>query len=146
MQRLAEERCGCCDCEPCECCEKCGKRPCCCPKGEGLDPRAMLTQHTTRHVFEYTVPPGYGSGQGEKPQGPMIQPDPQTTAGHNIDYMVGEDVVIADEGKSYQAKVKAKRQDGTLELSFGPNKPVKDRFYRKEEIQRIKPGNVAVAP
>jgi hypothetical protein len=144
MQALAEGKCDNCKCDPCECCEKCGKHPCACPKSEDLSTRNLMTAHTNRHVLEYTSPPGYASGQGER--GAAVTPiNPQPlSAPRAVDPVIGEDVIIADEGKSYQAKIASKNQDGTFKLSFGPNRPAKDRFYRKEEFQRADPGNVQV--
>lgn len=150
MQRLAENKCEKCSCDPCECCEKCGKHPCECPKGESLDPRTLLTAHTQRTVFEYTVPPAYGSGQPEKGQGPVVQMDPslQNDPNRNAPFAGGEEVLWTDENKNtYQAKVKTVNRDGTYELSFGPNKPSQQRFVRKEELTRFKkPGNVTTVP
>ena len=146
MQTLAEGKCDTCQCEPCECCEKCGKHPCTCEKCESLGARALATAHTARRLNEYTTPPGYASGQGERGAGTSIQPQINTAAATSRapEPLIGEDVIIADEGKSYQAKVAAQNNDGTFKLSFGPNRPVKDRFYRKEEFQRVQPGDVQV--
>lgn len=88
-----------------------------------------------------------GSGQPQRGVAQMTTP-PSQFAKPGQDYAVGEDVMIADEGKSYQAKVQSKNPDGTYKLSFGPNRPVKqDRMFRREEMQRItqqKPGEVKV--
>ena len=83
------------------------------------------------------------SGQPERPAA-TIQPNPQPNvdANRNEDAMVGEDVIVASEGKSYQAKIKSRNTDGTYELSFGVNRPPENRRYRKEEIQRVQPGDV----
>jgi hypothetical protein len=145
LQALADSQCETCKCCPCECCEKCGKHPCACTKQENMAWRTLTTAHTTRHLHEYTVPPGYGSGQGERGAGTTVQPQTSTAAiSRAPEPAIGEDVVIADEGKSYQGKIASKNNDGTFKLSFGPNRPVKDRFYRKEEFQRVQPGDVKV--
>jgi len=83
--------------------------------------------------------PGSGQPQGQpvgEPQHPQTPTSQFNRPGQ--EYMVGEDVVVADEGKSYQAKVQSKNPDGTYRLSFGPNRPLKqDRMFRREEMQRI---------
>lgn len=140
MREAAEGKCETCECDPCECCEKCCKHPCCCQE-EGQGSRQYTDTHTHRHQFEtFTAPPAYGSGQGARPPGPRVTPEVDT--GRAPEPIVGEDVIIADEGKSYQAKIASKNQDGTFKLSFGPQRPAKERMFRKEEIQRVKPGDV----
>ncbi len=140
MITLAEAACDICKKHPCECCETCGHCPCTCPKTESTSTRSMLLGHAQRHLCEYAVPPGYASGQAERTQGPAVKPDTQSNL--TSEWAVGEDVAITDEGKVYQGKVASKNPDGTFKLSFGPSRPVKDRPYRKEEIQRIAPGRV----
>ena len=144
MREAAEGACATCACDPCECCEQCHKHPCCCPAQESTS-RAFAESHAQRHTCEaYGAPPAYGSGQPAQPAGtPTAQPAP--APGHAEEPTVGEDVIIADEGKSYQAKVSAKNTDGTYKLSFGPNRPARERMFRKEEIQRVQPGNVQLA-
>jgi len=146
MRALAEGKCETCSCDPCKCCEKCCKHPCVCDKSESQDSRPFMTAHLARHQVEaFNAPAAYGSGQPQKPVGPVVQPAAQpASAGPNRseDPMVGEDVVIADEGRSYSAKVSEKNPDGTFKLSFGPNRPARERTFRKEEIQRVKPGDV----
>ena len=67
--------------------------------------------------------------------------------------MVGEDVVVADEGKTFQAKIQKTNPDGTYVLSFGANKPVNQtRFFKREEMQKLtpagstKPNTVQIQP
>jgi len=82
-----------------------------------------------------------GSGQPERSPTTTTQPAPMTPSQPTSEYAVGEDVIVASEGKAYQAKVQSKNNDGTYRLSFGPNKPTQgDRTYRKEEIQRVDRG------
>ncbi len=83
-----------------------------------------------------------GSGQ---PQGQPATPPPQQTPTSSsppsaATNFVGQDVVIANEGKSYQAKIKALNKDGTCELSFGPNRPPDyTRMFHREEMQAVQP-------
>lgn len=93
--------------------------------------------------------PGSGQPQhGTTMQTPTSPPPPPNPApskpGQN--YIVGEDVVVADEGKTYQAKVQKTNPDGTYVLSFGANKPVNQtRFFKREEMQRLTPAGGANA-
>lgn len=50
------------------------------------------------------------------------------------DYNVGDDVIIGEDGKTFQATVQAKNSDGSLVLSFGDQKPptVKPTYLPKE--------------
>ena len=85
--------------------------------------------------------PGSGQPQGQPAAQPQQQQTPTSPAARpGQDYMVGEDVMVADEGKSYQAKVQKANPDGTYVLSFGPNRPTQqNRMFRREEMQRIQP-------
>lgn len=142
MRQLVEAKCDNCKCEPCECCENCGKHPCVCKKEESKGTRSFMDAHIIRSQQEAFVgTPAYGSGQPAQPPAPRVAP--QVDANRSQEPMVGEDVIIADEGRSYPAKIASKNPDGTFKLSFGPNKPLRqDRMFRKEEIQRVKPGDV----
>lgn len=83
--------------------------------------------------------PAPGSGQTRQP-GAMPPPEQPNMGNPGQDYTVGEDVIIADEGKSYQAKVSSRNPDGTYKLTFGPNRPLnQERTFRREELQRIQP-------
>ncbi len=135
-------------------CEKCGKAQCECDgkkqesletKQEAINPRGFSLNHSNRHVHEMAA---LGSGQTgpisaprqtERTPAPVVQPN--VDANRNAEHLVGEDVMIAEEGKSYQAKIKSKGADGTYELSFGAQKPAVNRRYRKEEMQKIQPGD-----
>jgi hypothetical protein len=108
--------------------------------------RSFVMNHSVRNVTEaFGVglasgtsgigAPGSGQTRGVAPA--LTPTSPQANK-PGQDYIVGEDVMIADEGKSYQAKVQSKNPDGTYKLSFGPNRPTKqDRMFRREEMQRI---------
>lgn len=53
---------------------------------------------------------------------------------------VGDQVVVADGGRSYTAAVQAKNANGAYTLSFGNEKPSAVRpEYRREELQAVKP-------
>lgn len=107
-----------------------------------VNSRADALQEMAR-LAEFAAP---GSGQPD-PQASSqgVQPDPKAPrltpktnpTGSSSDYTVGEDVVIAQEGKTFQAKVSARNQDGTYSLTFGGLRPASNRNYRREEISRI---------
>lgn len=128
-----------------KCCEKCKKEPCeCepCPPQEESASRDFIVRHAHRHESTYGLGSNapasgaIGSGQPTRATQPPPRP-PMSSNPQQQEYLVGEDVVVADEGKSYQAKVASKNPDGTYKLSFGPNRPVtQDRVYRREELQR----------
>lgn len=57
------------------------------------------------------------------------------------DVDVGGEVLVADAGQTYQAKVASRNSDGTYTLSFGDKKPANvGRRYRREELNHVKPG------
>lgn len=140
-------------------CAKCGKDECACDapskKEESFDPRAMAMSHAHRLTETLGLGMGAstsgspGSGQPARPAGPTPQAPTSPTAPNRAgeDYVVGEDVVIADEGKAYQAKIASRSPDGTYKLTFGPNRPIRqDRTFRREEMQRVDPRGQAVVP
>lgn len=108
--------------------------------------RSFVMNHSVRNVTEaFGVglasgtsgigAPGSGQTRGVAPVQTPTSPQANKPG---QDYIVGEDVMIADEGKSYQAKIQSKNPDGTYRLTFGPNRPTKqDRMFRREEMQRI---------
>jgi hypothetical protein len=114
------------------------------PKQESSS-RAFAMNHSTRFHEAFGVGLTSGSsmsapGSGQSREVEPMSPQTPTSMPNkpNSDYMVGEDVVVADEGKSYQAKVQQKNPDGTYRLSFGPNRPTQqDRMFRREEMQKI---------
>lgn len=61
------------------------------------------------------------------------------TAGGNVD--IGDEVAVAENGQPIRAVVKARKPDGTFELSFADNaKPKVERSYRAEELKRLNAG------
>jgi hypothetical protein len=51
---------------------------------------------------------------------------------------VGDQVVVADNGKSYIGVVAGRNPDGSLKISFGAQKPSTQRPYKKDEVRRTK--------
>jgi hypothetical protein len=71
------------------------------------------------------------------PTAQPVQPAQPATPGAEADYEVGEQVIMAEDGKTYQATVQAKQADGSLVLSFGTDKPSKIKpSYARNELQR----------
>lgn len=147
MQALAETKCK--NCEKDEC-PGCDAAPVPAQESAAHAP-AML--HATRRMHETyglgTASSGGGapgSGQPARPATPAPNPAPAQLASNPAqqDYAVGDDVVIAEEGKTYQAKVGQRNPDGTYVLSFGPNRPANSTSaFKRERMQRVegaKPG------
>lgn len=131
-------------------CPKCGKKggECKCNETPKQEARDYVLQHSMR--FHETLGLGGdtsgsggapGSGQPQQPAAPPPQQTPTSPGPTGADKnFVGQDVLIAQEGKSYQAKVMKLNPDGTCELSFGPNRPPDyTRMFRREEMQVIQP-------
>lgn len=140
MERIAEGDCDICG-KDCKCKDKDtdektdSKKPWeSMPATAPSQAHGLAVSHSQRNLYDMA----FGSGQPAVPAAPQVQPNIDSNR-RSTDHMVGEDVVVAEEGKSYQAKVKAKHPDGTYELSFGQNRPASVRNYRKEEIQGVQP-------
>lgn len=114
--------------------------------------REFAMGHSKRSIQEFAAP---GSGQDDKPAAPPVQQPMQSTnqplpapttpapAAQPGEHKVGDTVMVAQEGKSYQGVVQAKNTDGTYALSFGQQRPAQTRFYRKEELQGLPSGRPA---
>jgi hypothetical protein len=132
-------------------CPKCGKKgdECKCNETPKQEARDYAIRHSQR--FHETLglggdasgsggAPGSGQPQGQPVAPPQQTPTSPTPNRPGQNYMVGEDVMVADEGKSYSAKVQKVNPDGTYVLSFGQNRPTQqNRMFRREEMQRIQP-------
>lgn len=66
------------------------------------------------------------------PAAPTPTTAPRTSAG------IGDDVTVAEEGRSYTGKVSSRDPaTGQMRISFGPDqRPTVDRAYRDDEVQR----------
>lgn len=61
-------------------------------------------------------------------------------AANSDEVNVGDQVVVAADGKSYTASVQSKNANGAYTLSFGKDKPSTTRpEYRREEMQLVRP-------
>lgn len=119
------------------------------PPQPSSESRQYAMRHAHRLHEDFGIGPvggdsgAFGTGQPAKPASsanPNVLPTTPAPNKPGSDYMVGEDVMVADEGKSYQAKVQAANPDGTYKLSFGPNRPTQqNRMFRREELQKIQP-------
>ena len=114
------------------------------PQAESAS-RAFAMNHSSRlrEAFGtglFNGQSGGAPGSGQPERGITGPTPPLQMNRTGSEYNVGEDVIVAEEGKSYQAKVQSKNPDGTYKLTFGPNRPTKqDRMFRREEMQRITP-------
>lgn len=59
---------------------------------------------------------------------------------------IGDEVVVAEEGKPFKATVKARNSDGTYVLSFGAEKPRAERPYKAEELRKTASGPAEQKP
>jgi len=116
------------------------------PPQPSNESRQYAMRHAHRFQEDFGIGPVSGisgapqTGTPARPTQPNVLPTSPAPNKPGQDYMVGEDVMVADEGKSYQAKVQAANPDGTYKLSFGPNRPTQqDRMFRREELQKIQP-------
>jgi hypothetical protein len=57
---------------------------------------------------------------------------------------IGDQVVVAEEGKAYSAVVQSQNPDGSYTLSFGSAKPRTPRNYKSEELRKT--ANAPAAP
>lgn len=71
----------------------------------------------------------------ERDLGGSVEDTYQSGVTEDADPDVGDEVVVADQGKTYQASVSGRNVDGSFRLSFsGADKPARDS-YRKEEMR-----------
>lgn len=63
---------------------------------------------------------------------PPLPGAPTLPGAASKDAEIGDQVVVAEGGKTYSAKVQAKNADGSYKLSFGSEKPPRDTFKRDE--------------
>lgn len=150
MAALADAKCKNCEQDDCPGCDKKHEVT---TKEESAAHNPAV-HHATRRVTEMFGTGGNstgggapGSGQPPRAAGspvPVTTPTAPTSsaAAGTTDYVIGDPVVIAEEGRVYHAKVGSRNQDGTYTLSFGPERPATTRAYKREEIQRTnaKPG------
>jgi len=72
-----------------------------------------------------TPPPG-------KPTPPPTQP---AKGGGPAGPAIGDSVMVAEDGKTYQGRVQSMKQDGKFVISFGAEKPRSPRDYAKDEVR-----------
>lgn len=71
------------------------------------------------------------------------QPTPAPTSGAatgNEELGVGDEVVIAQEGRTYTGRVSARTPQGRYRVSFGPDRPALNRDYEPGEVRRTSHG------
>lgn len=48
---------------------------------------------------------------------------------------IGDNVMVAEDGKTYQGKVQSLKPNGSYVVSFGNEKPVRPRDYKQDEVR-----------
>lgn len=140
MRSLSETKCKNCDKDDCPGCDAKEKEAAC--ESAAHDP---VMKHVNRRLHETyglgttaTSGGAPGSGQPVRAASSPAVPAPAPANPATADYTVGDDVLIAEEGKTYQAKVGSRNPDGTYVLSFGPNKPANSsQAFKRERLQRV---------
>ena len=94
--------------------------------------------HATRRIDEIAAPatgkPAPTMGGGSPTPPPVNAPTPTTRtadAGPNV----GDDVAVAQEGRTYTGKVASRSPEGRYTLSFGPERPAVQREYAANELR-----------
>jgi hypothetical protein len=132
-----EEACKCPECKKPDCaCESLGK--------DTLTPAvAREMPHSMRESWG-----GFGIGARQSspapaaPTAPPIMPRPAPAsptaapAGAKAP-QIGDDVLVAEQGKTFSGKVSTVGQDGRYRLSFGTDKPSMDREYGPNELRMV---------
>lgn len=97
----------------------------------------------TGQVISEVGSPGTGnSSPGFSPNPPppppaKPTPPPPAPAEKSGGMGVGDNVMVAEDGKTYQGRVQSMKPDGKFVLSFGAAKPQRPRDYDKTELRMI---------
>lgn len=99
----------------------------------------LAMRHAQRRIDEIAAPatgkPAPTMGNPAPAPAPSAPPpaDPTKPSG----FGVGDDVMIAQEGKTYTGKVASVTPQGRYRLSFGPDRPGMDRDYEANEVRHV---------
>jgi len=80
--------------------------------------------------------PGFSPNPPSPPPGKPTPP-PSAPAEKSGGMGVGDNVMVAEDGKTYQGRVQSMKQDGKFVVSFGAQKPMRPRDYDKSELRMI---------
>lgn len=119
----------------------CGKTDCSC---EAISDSKQTSTMPMREAFAgYGLPhPNAGGGTPPPPMLPRPQaaasPTPTTPAGPQAKPpQIGDQVMVADENKTFTGTVGVVGQDGRYRIKFGNDKPPMDREYNANELRLV---------
>ena len=99
---------------------------------------ALAVAHATRRIDEIAAPatgkPAPTMGGGSPTPPPVSTPTP-TTRTADTSPNVGDDVAVAQEGRTYTGKVASRSPEGRYTISFGPERPATQREYAANELR-----------
>jgi hypothetical protein len=115
-------------------------------KTEAVDTAHDAAQaHANRQLMELNIPGiGAGSGGSTMPNPPRPSTPTAPKMSQTKSPQIGDDVMVAEQGKSFTGKVQSVRPDGRYILSFGNTKPAKARDYTANELRPVANANVSV--
>lgn len=126
--------------EACKC-KSCGKcdGDCDCGCQDDKPKSKTMPKGLRESIYEAWGGPGVGTAQqsGGTPMVPRPQSNSPTTPQDKNPPRVGDEVMVADDGKTYSGKVSTVGQDGRYRISFGANKPKMDRDYGPNQMQKV---------
>jgi len=123
----------------CRC--KCGKTDCACgAEGEAGQTYTMPMREAFAGYGLERPPTASGGSGGAAPMLPRPQAaatpttpsDPKTTTPQ-----IGDDVMVAEQDKTFTGKVASVAQDGRIRISFGSDKPTMNRDYGFNEVRVV---------
>jgi hypothetical protein len=106
-----------------------------CSCGHADESSRISLAHAHRNINELLAP---GTGHDNSaPFRPKTPNTPTSTMPNKASPDVGDDVIVAEAGKTYTGKVGAKNQDGKYTVSFGNEKPPVNRSYGPNELKVV---------
>jgi hypothetical protein len=98
----------------------------------------LALRHSGRTLMEINAPglgPNSGGAAMPRPPAPATPTTPITQQTKRP--QIGDDVMVAEQGKSFTGKVQTMKPDGRYVLSFGNTKPPMDRDYGPDELRMV---------
>jgi hypothetical protein len=117
-------------------CKKCGKKDCkCADTKEKQCAAAPASLRENWSGIGLSRPPTSLNGSSNfvprSPTPSISSSEPQDKP------RIGDDVTVADDGKSYVGKIASVSDDGRYRLSFAGDKPKMDREYNQNEVRSL---------
>jgi len=72
-----------------------------------------------------------------QPSSPTPPPPTAPGAPKEGQATIGDNVMVAEDGKTYQGKVQSLKPNGSYVVSFGNEKPIRPRDYKQEEVRLV---------